>query len=352
MEAVRWTYNQCLDGIQNHGIRRSKKALRAYCITSESPMAQQNPWCLETPDAVRDHGMKDLLDAYKSNFAKETQFEMKYRTKKEGRDTIVIPCRDYGRQRGHFAFLPKIKSAEPLPNKLEYDSRILMDSLHEFWFCIPTLLVPKKLENQEIPIGKVASIDPGVRTFATIYDSEGKGIEVGKGDIGRIYRLGCVVDQLQSEWDQKETTHKRRYNLKRAAKRIRKKIKNLVKEVHNKLCKYLCTHYEIILLPLFNTKGMVSRRKRRIRSKTARNMISWSHYTFRQKLLEKAREYPWVKIKLVTEEYTSKTCGSCGKLNEKLGSKKRFVCPTCGYRADRDLSAARNILIKSIYESC
>ena len=59
-----------------------------------------------------------------------------------------------------------------------------------------------------------------------------------------------------------------------------------------------------------------------------------------------------MRIKLVGEEYTSKTCGVCGVLNQKLGGKTKFVCGECGYEADRDLNAARNILIKSICESC
>jgi putative transposase len=174
---------------------------------------------------------------------------------------------------------------------------------------------------------------------------------VGKNDIGRIYRLGYVVDKLQSKWSQKETRHKERYHLKKAAKRIRKKIKDLVKDVHCKLIKYLCLNYEVVLLPKFETKGMVSKKKRKIRSKTARAIITWSHFSFRERLLNKIKEYPECRVKLVTEEYTSKTCGSCGQLNASLGSKKNFVCPFCDYRADRDLNAARNILIKSLQET-
>ena len=57
------------------------------------------------------------------------------------------------------------------------------------------------------------------------------------------------------------------------------------------------------------------------------------------------REYPEVSIKLVTEEYTSATCGQCGKIHQKLYGKKN---PSCSYKADRDLNGARNIMIKSL----
>ena len=94
---------------------------------------------------------------------------------------------------------------------------------------------------------------------------------------------------------------------------------------------------------------MVDKNKRKINNKTARAILTWSHYLFRQRLLNKSREFPWVKVVIVTEEYTSKTCGSCGKLNQSLGSKKDFKC-SCGYEADRDVNGARNILLKFISE--
>ena len=38
---------------------------------------------------------------------------------------------------------------------------------------------------------------------------------------------------------------------------------------------------------------------------------------------------------------TSKQCGACGELNDKLGGSKTFNCQKCGAVADRDVHAAR-----------
>jgi len=279
---------------------------------------------------------------------------MKFKKKKDRKDSIVIHCKHYKHKSGPYAMISKMKSAEPLPQTIEYDSRLTRDHLNQYWLCIPIRFPVRSLDIQETlnRKGRIAAIDPGVRTFASIYDTNGTTIEIGKNDIGRIYRLGYEVDRLQSKWSQKDTRHKKRRRLKKAARRIRRKIKDLVKDLHCRLIKYLCLNYEFIFLPIFNTKEMISKKKKRkIRSKTARAIITWSHFTFRERLLNKVKEYPECKVKLATEEYTSKTCGSCGELNEKLGSKKSFVCPSCDYRADRDLNAARNILIKSLQET-
>jgi len=36
----------------------------------------------------------------------------------------------------------------------------------------------------------------------------------------------------------------------------------------------------------------------------------------------------------------------CGSIHKKLGGRKVFACPECGYQADRDASAARNIMLR------
>jgi len=353
MGCVRWTYNQCLSGVKNEAAKKGKKTLRDYCINSTAEIVQENKWCLETPYDIRNEAMCDLLKAYKTCISVGKKFNISFKSKKSHKDSIVIHCKHFKHKSGPYAFVPKMKSAELLPKDLEYDSRIIKDEMNQYWICIPIRIPLKPLDNQErvLKNEKVASIDPGVRTFATIFGSDGVCLEVGKGDVGRIYRLGCTVDKLQSKWSQKDVNHKKRYSLKKAAKRIRRKIKDLVKEVHNKLIRYLVTNYSIILLPIFETQKMVKRKERKIRSKTARSLITWSHFSFRQRLIHKLNEYKEVKLKIVTEEYTSKTCGSCGHLHQSLGGSKTFKCPQCNYKADRDLNASRNIMLKSLLMS-
>ena len=75
-------------------------------------------------------------------------------------------------------------------------------------------------------------------------------------------------------------------------------------------------------------------------------MCTWSHYSFRQRLLFKSREYRHCRVVVTSEAYTSKTCGACGVLHSKLGGSKTFKCPSCGVCLDRDANGARNILLR------
>ena len=138
---------------------------------------------------------------------------------------------------------------------------------------------------------------------------------------------------------------------KRAACRARTKLQNCIMDLHAKAAKYLCETYELIFLPAFTTQRMVRRADRKIRSKTARMMLTFAHYKFRQRLLDKARNYENVQVVIVNEAYTSKTCTSCGTIKANLGGNKTFKCSSCPWKGDQVINGARNIYLRSVVEA-
>jgi putative transposase len=193
------------------------------------------------------------------------------------------------------------------------------------------------------PSHRMVAIDPGVRTFATLYDPSGILVEWAPRDIRRIFNLCLYMDKLQSRIAAKHLRCRKR-------QRMRDRVRHLVIEVHRKLAKFLCENYNVVLYPKYEASSMVCRGRRKIRSKTARQLLCWAPYSFKQRLLSKALEYPWVQVVECREDYTSKTCGRCGAIHWTLGGNKRFVCPCCAFRIDRDLNGARNILLRWLTE--
>jgi putative transposase len=55
-------------------------------------------------------------------------------------------------------------------------------------------------------------------------------------------------------------------------------IRNLVDEFHKKTTKWTCENYNTIFLPKFETQKMISKSQRKLNSKTAGNILTWSHY--------------------------------------------------------------------------
>jgi putative transposase len=403
--AARWTYNKCLELIQKkhvqkegvqeecvqeecvqeEGVPLDKKELRTRVITKKAILAMDGKsWVLETPNAVRDEAVSDVLKAYKSSFARYRRdgikFRIKWRSRKHAKqESVVIHACHWQQKRGAYAFLRKMRAAEPLPDDLVYDSRLVYrQRIGAFYLCVLSPLpeprrpsaaeVAARWDESQVPSSsvphphppRVIALDPGVRTFLTGYDPAGRACEWGRGDIGRIYRLCHHLDDLTSRASRKRVDpagpprtksghvvdHHRRWRMRRVMARMRQKIRDLVDDLQHRVAKWLCQEHDVVLLPEFETQRMIRRGQRRLRSKTVRAMVTWAHYRFRQRLVAKAREYAGCRVILVDEAYTSKTCGRCGCIHRGLGGSKVFRCPCCGLVADRDLHAARNILLR------
>jgi putative transposase len=206
-------------------------------------------------------------------------------------------------------------------------------------------------EAEETITQRVIALDPGIRTFMTGFDGNDF-LEFGNGDFARIAKLCVHLDALKSRHDlAKGFKFKRlRYKLRQAMEKLRTKIKNLRSECHKQVGSYLAKSYDVIVLPTFETSQMVVKNGRKLRSKTARAMMTWAFYQFSQTLQHLCNRYG-SKLVRVTEEYTSKTCTKCGHVHHKLGSNKKFKCPTCGYEISRDFNGAVGIFLKAMWDT-
>jgi hypothetical protein len=55
--------------------------------------------------------------------------------------------------------------------------------------------------------------------------------------------------------------------------------------------RFLCENYDAILIPYHKSNEMVQAGKRKIQSETARKMLTWSYYKFKQIMQAKAKPY-------------------------------------------------------------
>ncbi|TWH50478.1 RNA-guided endonuclease InsQ/TnpB family protein [Dulcicalothrix desertica] len=210
---------------------------------------------------------------------------------------------------------------------------------------------PVECEQRKTVTNKVIALDPGVRTFITGFDGSDFS-EFGNGDFNKIAKLCSHLDKLKSRHDKSvgRNFKRLRYKLRQAMERIRTRIKNLRSECHKQVASYLAKNYDVIVLPTFETSEMVVKKKRKLKNKTARAMMTWAFYQFSQTLEHLCNRYG-SKLVRITEEYTSKTCTKCGHVHRKLGSSKNFKCPNCGYEIDRDFNGAVGIFLKAMWDT-
>jgi putative transposase len=333
LAACRYCFNQAIAYQKKNG-KTSKRELRNIIMNSDLPI-----WVKSTPCHIRQNA---IFDAYGAYIASQ---DCKFRSCKAPRQTIKFNNSNYQSS----SWYPKLTkgltfiASEPIPKSSKNATQLIRTKTG--WFAV--FLVEKKVLPNNVQ-NKIIALDPGVRTFLTGFDGR-KFVEFGQGDIGRITRLCQHLDLLMSRIS-KSTSSQQRQKMKKASARLRNKIKNLIDECHKQVSNWLVNNYQFILLPTFETSEMTNKKRRKIRSKTARQMLNWAHYRFKLHLKQKA-ELNGCNVVDVTEEFTSKTCTACGHIHQKLGGEKVFKCPECGHTLPRDRNGALGILLKALRDT-
>ena len=157
-----------------------------------------------------------------------------------------------------------------------------------------------------------------------------------------------LIDVYKSLAD-REKNKRTRNNLKAKCSQLRTKIVNTINDFQWKSANFLCSNYKYILFPDFGSKKI----KKNLNKTQRRRIDTLSHYKFRMKMEHMCKEYQ-SKLIIVSEAYTSKTCGGCGKHRDT--PKKRseydwYACDSCEFECDRDVNGARNILVKYASET-
>jgi len=330
MAACRYCFNQAIDYQKKNG-RIGKGKLRNIIMQSNLP-----EWVKETPCHIRQNAIFDAHQAYTASR------DCKYRSCKAPRQTIKFNNCNFSKGTWYTSLTKGLGfiSSEAIPDVSLYATQLIKDKSGD-WFCI--FLEETKTTPQ--PENRIIALDLGVRTFLTGFDGQNF-LEVGSSDMGRINRLCKYLDDLMSRISLSKVA-KERQKMRRAASRLRGKIRDLIDDCHKKTASYLTKKYPAILLPKFETSEMTNRSKRKIRSKTARQMLTWAHYRFKQVLKNKA-ELSGCQVFDVTEEFTSKTCTKCGHIHTKLGGSKVFRCPVCDHVIPRDWNGALGIMLKAL----
>lgn len=211
--------------------------------------------------------------------------------------------------------------------------------------------------------GKVrcVGIDPGVRTFATCF-SQYEALVVGDNFAKEsLFPLMKRVDRLIGQKQKILNTQKgvcfselpqwardRMVHFDNEINRLKCKKDDLILDLHNRLAFELVSNYDVIFLPSFETKEMVRRKDKKVRTirrNTCRQMLDLNHYSFKLRIKWYAKKYGKHVVDC-NESYTSKTRSWDGMIDEKLGSSK--IIKGNGFTVDRDINGSRGVLLKHL----
>ena len=303
------------------------------------------------------------------------------------RNIAVNACRSFGVQKLYVKHLPEAKTFSILPallsrgrgTKRTVDGEIVPRSIKHSR-CrveIPPIendlvvsLTPRNKFVLHIPcqrrytrqrVGRTAAdevetaapqrrigIDPGVRTFATMYAPDEDAIyKVGtqKELEHKVGPLLAKADSLRSKMTSRKGNEAR--DVGNRIRRLNYRTGNIVENFHRHLVRTLVVNYATVVIGdhAASNRGGGRRRLARITNRLDR---TWRHGEFKIRLANRA-EGTDTRVHVQEESYTSKTCTRCGEINSKLGGNETFTCDRCQLVIDRDVQGAMNILKKFFY---
>jgi putative transposase len=189
----------------------------------------------------------------------------------------------------------------------------------DWWLCLPVeVSVEQTLARKEL-----VGIDLGIKDVAVTSDAER--LEAGRFYRGAQRRLGLL--QRRGHW--------------RQATRLHRKIRRRRQDACHQFSRKIINTYQNIVV------GDVSSTKL-AKTRMAKSVLD-SGWGMLKRMLQYKGEHAGRSVQVVNERNTTRACSNCGSLTGPSGLRQLVVrqwdCADCGESHDRDVNAARNILI-------
>jgi transposase len=314
---------------------------------------QLHEWEINTPKEVRAGAVNDVCKAYKTGFTNLRAgnikfFKLGYRKHIHVTKSVLIPKNYIGVKSGSLRLAPRffkdqcefkigkktLKRHEQLV--VEHDSRIIKKK-NEYWIMIP-VAVPSKPKTTPV---NYCGIDPGSRTFMTSFGNNGLKEYLHNTDL--LNKLNAKIKVLKSLRTRPKMQHQRNGCRKRAVNKIETRKSNIVDECQWKTIRDVLMCNDVVFYGDIKSHDIVKRCTNRTLNTSLNDL---KLYKFKERLLYKA-SLTNKRVFVINEAYTTQTCSDCGHMY-KPGCSKVYNCSSCSHTMDRDVNAAKNILMKGI----
>lgn len=368
--------------------------MRNYLASGTGALHQEHPWLNDVPKHTKEAAVLEAIEATSAAISNLRNgnirhFALRFRSKKDAGWSLSLASNAAsGRHffRRKYKEFGKLKMAEERGVRDSYKHEITLtrDKYGRYWVVTRDKIPAPTGENQAPRERRVVmSIDPGQRTRHAIYSTDGSCYKFGDRDSHKLMGLCVEVDRCVSLLARKHyilngrdfryfdytqdraflfrddtarkkvpgshkvpLVHKEMRALRRKLQKLRARIDNLKKEIDDQTVNFLCKNADAVLIPDFDSHKVA----KKLRTKTARSLMNWRHGAFRSTLRERGLRRG-LEVMVVSEHYTSMTCGACGHLKRNLGGAKMYRCVECGLEVDRDFNGARNIFLRAIRQS-
>jgi len=187
---------------------------------------------------------------------------------------------------------------------------------------------PAPLERTSRTVG----VDLGVKALAVTSDGE------RVGNPRHLERRAKNLARYQRRMARCQNGSANRAKAAAKVARAHRKVRNARADFLHKVSIRLVRKHDVIVIEDLNVSGMVRNRH------LARAISDCGWGELRRQLVYKCERYGRRLVVMDRWYPSSKTCSACGHLLAELSpSTRRWTCPSCRARHDRDINAAKNI---------
>jgi putative transposase len=331
----RFVYNYFLD--RRNKIYRENKKGSTYCkdceALTELKQQEQFEWLNDANAQSLQQELKNLDTAFCRFFKKKAKFP-KFHSKHKDKQSFRVPqevvvenSRIYIRK---FKEGIKLEQHRQMEGIIKH-ATISMNRAGQYFACICVERDIKKLKKVKTEVG----IDLGIKNLVTCNNGKiFKNIKPYRTLERRLKRLHRFLSKKQ-----KGSNNRERARVKLA--RLYNRISNIRSNHLHQITRRIVNDNQVIVVEDLNVTGMSRNHK------LAKSVQDVSLGELAHQLEYKSNWYGRTFLKVSRWYPSSKTCGGCGYINDNLTlSDREWTCPRCSAKLDRDLNAAKNILLE------
>ncbi|MEL7039830.1 MAG: RNA-guided endonuclease TnpB family protein, partial [Cyanobacteria bacterium J06592_8] len=321
----RWIWNWALNlwsQAYDAGLKPSANKLKKFYTHHVKPLY---PWMKTLSSRVYQFAFMHLGEAFNRFFkglAKYPKFKKKWIN-----DSFTLDncgkIMEFSGTRLRLPFIGWVSTYEPLPEI--QTKRVTISRVADSWYLsVAYEFTPEPTVKSQNFLG----VDVGVKVLATC--SDGTVFENPRAYKKATKKLARLQRELCRR--QKGSANRNKTKLKLA--KTHQRIANIRKDAIHKLTSWLCKNHAVIGLEDLNVSGMMKNHK------LAAAVADSSLYEIRHQVEYKAS---WYGAKLVFADRfypSSKTCSSCGHIQQMPLKERVFKCEACHTIIDRDFNAS------------
>lgn len=291
---------------------------------------EEYSWLNEVNSQTLQEALRNLDNAFKNFYAKRANFP-KFKSKKTHRFSFKVP--QFVKLDDNRLFITKFKEGIKVKQHREIigtikNATIKLNPSGKYYVSLIVEYDSQVPTKPKVDPSSATGVDLGIKTYATLSNKDTRTYPM------HLERNLDKLKELQTKFS-KSKSNRVRLDIAK----LYEKIANQRLDFIHKLTKELVTTYDSIAIEDLDITSMLQSDP-----SLARRISDCSWYTFRQILTYKAEQYGCNLIVIPKYYPSSKSCSSCGNINNNLKlTDREYICPNCGLTLDRDYNASLNI---------